>query len=82
MVGLAPFHIAAVAVSGSAVPLFDWAAQQRGDQREPLGVRDGYPSLAELYRMFGRRTDVTPKAFGYSQITTPTGTWIVHGSSR
>jgi hypothetical protein len=53
LVGLAPCHDCARRLGLDPVVLFDAVAEE------------GPPSLREIVRDFGRRTDVTPEAFGY-----------------
>ena len=65
MINPTPHHVAATRVEGSAAALFDWAADRAPAQH------------AETLRAFGRRTDVTLKAFGWSEVDGPTGTWFV-----
>jgi len=54
MVGLAPFHDCVRRLGSDPAIVFDAAARSLG------------PELAEIARTFGRRSDVTPRAFGYA----------------
>jgi len=54
MVGLAPFHDCVRRLGADPAIMFDEAA------------RGLVPELAEIARTFGRRSDVTPRAFGYA----------------
>jgi hypothetical protein len=65
MINLTPHHVAATRVAGTAAALFDWAADRAPAEQ------------AETLRAFGRRTDVTLKAFGWNEVDGPTGTWFV-----
>jgi hypothetical protein len=58
MVSLAPFHDCATRLGANPAELFAAAAETQ-------------PSVAVLVRAFGRRTDVTPEAFGF--VVTDTG---------
>ena len=61
MVGLAPFHDCARRLGLHPAAFFaDVAAQSR-------------PSVAQLVREFGARTDVTPSSFGFVVRETPEG---------
>jgi hypothetical protein len=53
MVGLAPFHDCVGRLGGDPAAVFDEASTSVG------------PEVAEIARIFGRRSDVTPLAFGY-----------------
>jgi hypothetical protein len=64
MVNLAPHHVAATRVAGGAAPLFDWAAD-----RAPA-------EIGKTLRSFGARTDVSLDAFGWKEVSSPTGTWF------
>jgi hypothetical protein len=68
MVGLAPLHVAASRVAGSATRIFDSAAEQAP------------ASLADVLRVFGRRNDVTLETFGWKEVDTPNGRWITSRS--
>jgi hypothetical protein len=61
LVGLAPYHDCARRLGLDPVALFDAVAGEG-----PQTVRD-------LVRYFGRRTDVTPEAFGYVVTDAPDG---------
>jgi hypothetical protein len=61
LVGLAPCHDCARRLGLDPVVLFDAVAEE------------GPPSLREIVRDFGRRTDVTPEAFGYVVTDTSDG---------
>jgi hypothetical protein len=65
MINPTPHQVAATRVAGSAAALFDWAAG-----RAPA-------HQAEALRASGRRTDVTLKAFGWTEVDRPTGTWFL-----
>ncbi len=65
MINLTPHHVAATRLAGAAAALFDWAADRAAAHQ------------AETLRAFGRRTDVTLKAFGWTEVEGPTGTWFV-----
>jgi hypothetical protein len=67
MISVAPHHVAATRVSGQAAIVFDWAASQAPAE------------LAGTLRVFGLRTDVTLKAFGWTEVTNPSGTWFARG---
>jgi len=54
MVGLAPFHDCVRRLGANPGIVFAEAASSVG------------PELAEIARTFGRRSDVTPRAFGYA----------------
>jgi hypothetical protein len=61
MVALALHHSTATALGVYPATLFDQAAAS------------AQPKLADLYRVFGRRIDVTPEAFGWRQVATQDG---------
>jgi hypothetical protein len=61
MVALALHHSTATALGVRPATLFDQAAAS------------ARPELADLFRVFGRRTDVTPEAFGWRQVATHDG---------
>ena len=65
LIHLAPYHDAARRLGGSAAELFDAAAATEADQAPD--------SIADVARRFGRRTDVTPGAFGWRFEDTPEG---------
>jgi hypothetical protein len=65
MINLAPHHVAATRVNGSATALFGWAAGHAAAES------------AETIRTFGTRTDVTLEAFGWKEVQHPSGTWFV-----
>lgn len=60
-VALAPYFDCALRLGLDPVALFDQAAET------------GPPELREEVRAFARRDDVTPAAFGYSVVESPTG---------
>jgi hypothetical protein len=61
MVALAPYHDHARRLGADVPALFDRAAAA------------GPASLREVVEVFGRRTDVTPQAFGFRVEETPDG---------
>ena len=61
LVALAPFHDCARRLGLDPSSFFAAVAQE------------GPPTLAEVVREFGRRTDVTPEAFGYVLTETADG---------
>ncbi len=61
LVGFAPFHDCARRLQLDPAALFDEAAEVVGGE------------TAELARTFGRRSDVTPRAFDYSLVEGPDG---------
>ena len=54
LVAMAPYHDCATRIGLAPGRLFDEVA------------REGPPALAETVRSFGRRTDITPSAFGFT----------------
>jgi hypothetical protein len=61
LVGLAPLHDCARRLGADPACFFDDS------------VRDLPAEVAELARTFGRRTDVTPRAFGFQVVEEPAG---------
>lgn len=61
LVGLAPLHDCARRLGADPALFFDDA------------VRDLPVEVAELATTFGRRTDVTPRAFGFQVVEEPAG---------
>lgn len=61
LVALAPFHDCATRLGLDLAGVFDQAAAH------------GPRSVAELVQSFGRRTDITPEAFGFGVTDTPAG---------
>jgi hypothetical protein len=65
MVFIAPHHIAATTVEGSAARLFGWAADR------------GALDHQKVYRDFGARSDVTLEAFGWKLVPRDGHDWFV-----
>src|SRR3954467_5791402 len=61
LVALAPYHDCARRLGLDPATVFDTAATA------------GPPSLADHVRTFGRRTDITPRAFAFTVVDTPDG---------
>lgn len=61
LVGFAPLHDFACCLGVDPATFFDDT------------VRDLPGEVADLVRTFGRRTDVTPRAFGFQVVEEPTG---------
>ena len=61
MVAMAPYHDCATRLGLDRVQVFDDAA------------REAAQGVAETVRSFGRRTDITPSAFGFTLTTTQAG---------
>lgn len=64
MIALAPLHVAAVAAFGNEDPLQALHALSDGDDASTIAV-------------FSRRADVSLKAFGWEQVDTNHGRWII-----
>ena len=61
LVGLAPLHDCARRLGADPASFFG------------VAVRDLPSQVADLARTFGRRTDVTPRAFGFQVVEEPAG---------